>query len=256
MTWDCLTKSSASSPCTRFSASLAILALLACVSTHANSPPLRKYSGTCYEEGSGRKKTLFTYTYEEERISPIQVRAVTRYFNADGSLNLLEEGVLENDKLIAYSIDRKGQGERGAAEVRGARIHFTYTKDGQVKKSDVEWTPEFVMNPSLGAAMVAHWPKTLKGEPLVVRMGAVEFQDTFGFKFRKHADVQVAGKPAVEVHMRPSSFFIGIFVGTSRMIYSPSGERLLEYHGQALPHLKDGGRYRTVQVEMVLHYPD
>jgi hypothetical protein len=232
------------------------IALGACVSAHANPPALRKYSGTCYEEGSSRKKTLFTYTYEEERPAPNQLRALTRYFNADGSLNLVEEGIFQNDRLLSYAIDRKGEAERGTAEVREGRIHFTLTKDGRTKKGETEWSADFVMNPSLSAAMVAHWPKTLRGEPLVVRMGAVEFQDTFGFKFSKHADVQVAGKPAVEVHMRPTSFFIGIFVGTSRMIYSPTGERLLEYYGQALPHLKEGDRYRTVKVEMVLHYPD
>lgn len=232
------------------------LSLFACLFAHANTAPLRKYSGVCFEEGSGRKKTLFTYTYEEERPAPEKLRTITRYFNADGSLNLIEEGILQEDKLTFYSIDRKGEGERGSAEVRNGRVHFTYTKNGRTKKNDVEWSPDFTMNPSLGAAMLAHWPKTLKGEPLVLRMGAVEFQDTFGFKFSKHADVSLAGKPAIEVHMRPSSFFIGIFVGTSRMIYSPTGERLLEYHGQALPHLKEGGHYRTVKVEMVLQYPD
>jgi hypothetical protein len=197
---------------------------------------------------------LFTYSYSEERLSSDQARAVTRYFNADGSLNLIEEGEIKNGKLLSYSIDRKGENEKGTAEVRNGRIYFAHTKDGRTKKGEADWTPQFVMNPSLGLAMQTHWQRLLAGEPLLVRMGAVEFQDTFGFKFRKHSDTLVSGSPAVEVHMRPSSFLIGIFVGTSRLIYNPSGERLLEYHGQALPHLKDGTRYRSVDVEMVLQY--
>lgn len=188
--------------------------------------------GRVFERGSDQKTPLFTYerrVWKEGELT----KAQSSYFSADGKLAHREDYTFKANDLLSYDYDQKQVDEHGSAKINGKKISMSFSEDGETKSKELEDDGVLIAPLAIGYMLNRNWDKLMNDETIQARFILVERLDTVGFSFKKKKDLMFEGKEAVQIQMKPTSFFISSIVDPIQMIFEKNGEhRLLQSDGR------------------------
>jgi hypothetical protein len=229
--------------------------------TPSRYEPPQLLLGTIYAANSGQKRVLYKFKRAVTR-SGDTVTAVREFTAPDGSLAARETAVYEGDNLVSYDLEELQIQARGTVKLsRGSKteatIAFQYVSGTNPKRnaSTESLRPDTLISDMLAPFLAAHWNDLLKGKEVKCRYVAAARAETVGFKFVKHAESTVQGKPAVIIKMAPSSFLIAALVDPLFFTMEKDGaHRVLQYDGRTTPKIKDGSRWKDLDAVTVFDW--
>jgi hypothetical protein len=229
--------------------------LLLCTLLLAAAPALAEPSkGQLFELGSHRGKLLFREALTET-VEGGQLKAIRRVFSyPDGREAVVDEATFEGGALKRYRLEQKQTGAQGALEVSGGQVRFSHTAAGKTKTAEESLTPDLVVAPTVVPYLQARWDVLLKGGEVKVRYASLERRETVGFTFAKVSEKRVGDRDAMVVRMKPTSFIIAALVDPLYFTFDTSNRRLLEVIGRTAPMIQVDGKWKDLDVEMVLEY--
>ena len=206
-----------------------------------------------------REKKMFEYvsTFELDGTKRIMTNTFTEL--AGGTTAAVEKTVMQTAdgqwRLLSYLQEQRQLGTVGILEVDGNEAKFAFTKDGKTKTSSERVGDDLVVGPSLLGFLKARWDKILKGETVKARFAVMDRQETVGFEYFKVAEKDVAGRPAIVVKMKPSSFIIAALVDPLLFTFSKDDTTLLELEGRTIVKVKKGEKFADFDGYTTYSYP-
>ncbi len=198
------------------------------------------FKGQFFEPNSDQKKPVYRLDRTEKLVGN-QRLAKGYFYSASNELAIDEDTVWEDGQLKSYGFKRLLEKEAGSVEVRGKKIHFSYTKDGKQNEADEDLTPNFVVAATLLDYIGKNWDTVIKGETLDMRYGVLDRRETVGFKLFKISEGKVDARETLVLKMKPTSFIIAAIVDPVILTIDKGTKHLLKLNGRLLPKLfKDG----------------
>ena len=222
-------------------------------------PQLR--TATIYAANSDRKRVLYKFTRTITR-SGNATKAVREFTAPDGQLAARETAVYEGDNLVAYELEELQIQARGAVKLwrtpkTEATISFQYVSGNNAKTnvSTEALRPDTLVSDMLAPFLAARWNDLMQGREVKCRYVAAARAETVGFKFKKHAETTVRGKPAVVIKMSPASFVIAALVDPLYFTMEKDGaHRVLQYDGRTTPKLREGNKWTDLDAVTVFDW--
>ena len=119
-------------------------------------PAHADFASQFFKEGSHQAKLLFNQTGTNQKAGgDTKMRFITT--SPDKKEAVIEETTLRDGQLQSYSLNQKQLGELGQLEVRGNKIHFSYTKSGKTETNDESRSDNLVVGPTIFAFVQQHW---------------------------------------------------------------------------------------------------
>lgn len=204
-----------------------------------------RYTAKVYD-AENRTNLLYNYKSEGEMVG--NKYHVTNTFTApDGQVALVEHIHFNTDKTASYyDVEQKQIGAFGKVEVGASEAKFTYKKDGKEKSDSEKIGADFIVTSAIPLDLEANWDKILKGEKLKRRLAVVDRMETVGFEFFKEKEVDLDGKKAVVVKMKPSSFIIAAIVKPLHFYMSADGTTLLQIDGRTTVKKNVNGSFKDL----------
>lgn len=204
-------------------------------------------TGNLYEIGSERTRVFFRWTLTQ---TP-EGRLGSRFFTPEGQLAAEDELVLENGAFQSYSYVRPNIGEQARVERRGEQLVFTQTWRGETRRSEEEFSEEFLAGPLVVPYIQERWAALVQGQELRIRYGVPDQLRSFGFGLR-----MAPGHPETAsgwaVVMRAESFVVRLFVDPIYFFFSPDGQIFYGMKGRTLPVAVKGDEPQAVDAELVI----
>lgn len=141
---------------------------------------------------------------------------VTVYTDKEGKELAREENTLEDGKLLRSFYKQSQVNEQGEVELKDGKARFTFTDADGTETDSEDIVPNMILGSMINEHLFTNWDALMKGESVRVRYLAIERCETIGFKFFKDVEHVVAGKPVVDILMKPSSFIIAAIVDPIR----------------------------------------
>lgn len=222
-------------------------------------PRLR--TGTIYAADSNQKRVLYKFKRTVTR-SGNTLEAVREFIDPEGQLAARESAVYEGDRLVSYELEELQIKARGTVKLShdlktGATIAFKYTSDNNTRTNvnTESLRPDTLIGDMIAPFLVAHWNDLMMGREVKCRYVVAARAETVGFKFAKHAESTVKGKPVVLIKMWPSSFIIAKLVDPLFFTMEKDGEhRVLQYEGRTTPKIKDGNKWKDLDAVAVFDW--
>lgn len=220
----------------------------------ATSPALAEgFRATFYPQGK-REPVLYIQTQAERKNGDALVGVRRVYTTPDGKEAAVEEITYEGGQLKSFRLEQKQVNETGLLELKDGKAHFSYTADGKTKTATETLSPDFVISPLLVNYLHANWNELAGGKTVKARLAVLDRRETVGFQFTKIGEAQAAGRPALVVQMKPSSFIIAALVKPIRMVFDKETRRLVEYSGRVVPKHQVDGKWETLDADVVFTY--
>ncbi len=185
------------------------------------------------------------FTFERTPVVRGQSLKVTRAFkDVSGKPAAVEEIFYDKGKLTKLNIDQKQLNEKGGFEIKGDKLVFNYTKNGETKTDEEKLEEPLIVADTVAAFIHEHWDELMKGESLKVRMPVPARLETIGFKFEKDADSTYEGKPVHTIKMMASSFIVRMAINP--LVFSiDKGENksVLRVVGRIVPKIQKDGKW-------------
>lgn len=196
----------------------------------------RTARGVVYYSGATpENKGSNQYSFEMTDTKDGSKRSVTLLWKTKSGQVLVEENATLVDGLLQkYGVQQKQIGENALAEVKGNKLHFEKTAaDGSVSRDEEDYDSKVLVMGQMEDFVKSHWDDLMAGETLKVKFAVVFRKETIGFALEKEKEAIVSGKNAIIVKVKPSSFFISLFVNPLRLYLESSGDhRLLQLEGR------------------------
>ncbi len=187
--------------------------------------------------------------------------AVSRYQDMEGKEVVFESVEYVGGDLKRYVFKQRQINQEASFEVRGTKGLFTLKKQVKGKGEKIETAsrdlePEVVVIDQLIDKMREKWASLMKGDDYEFRFVVVFNKDVYGFEVFKDKEIDYGGKPAVVFKMKPSSFFISMFVRPLYLTFERDGERrILEVDGRMpIKHFSDDGSGDYSDIEAILRF--
>jgi hypothetical protein len=211
------------------------------------------YSGIIFEQGSSRKKQLYTMQVE---ITPKDGSEAihTVYKDPAGVVALEEQAALQGSQLVRYEIDQKQINQKGVIEVKDGKILFSKTVDGKTSTKDEKLPTSLVTTVNFQKYVKDNWEAISTGKTVSFRYGVWDRQETVGFEIFKTGDEKLGETQATVLKMKPSSFLIAALVKPVIFKFVSDGSRLMEMNGRVAPKKKDGSTFKDLDAEVVYSY--
>jgi hypothetical protein len=230
-------------------AKFATLALLAFAANSAQAAETR-YTAKVYD-AENRSSLLFNYKSEGEMVGN-QYHVTNTFTAPDGKVAMVEHIHFNLDKTASYyDLEQKQTGAFGKVEVANGKAKFTYKKDGKEKTDSEDAGSDFITTSAIPLDLEANWDKIQKGEKLKRRLAVVDRMETVGFEFSKEKEVDLDGKKAVVVKMKPSSFIIAAIVKPLHFYMSTDGSTLYQIDGRTTVKKNVNGSYKDLDAVTV-----
>jgi hypothetical protein len=229
---------------------LSVFLLFAALYGSPNEARAERWTGALYALGAPRGALLYRMEMERDEDAG---RWTSRYTTAAGLPAVEDEAVWSGGALQRYSYVRHSIGERSSVERRDGKVYYSYFRDGKHSQAVEKDSDNFAVGPTVIRNIQRNWSALLNGKQIEIRYGVLDQLRSFGFEVvrdRKHP----ANAPGVVVmRMRPSSFFIRMFVDPTYLVISDDGQILYEMIGRMLPMERNGSRLRPIDGDLVLH---
>lgn len=218
-------------------------------------------TGTLYAANSDKQRVLYKFKREVTRAGAA-VKTVREFTTPEGQVVARETAMYERDALVSYDLEELQIKARGQVKLirdpkKEATIDFKYISGNNTKTNVNTETlrPDTLIGDMIAPFLAAHWNDLMKGNDLKCRYIVPERAETVGFKFAKHAEKTVLGKPVVIIKMSPSSFVIAALVDPLYFTLEKDGEhRVLQYDGRTTPKLKDGNKWKDLDAVTVFDW--
>ena len=140
---------------------------------------------------------------------------------------------MSGETLLHYTYVQAQVGDHGEVSFANGKIDMTFTEAGKTDHDSDNLEPDTVVAPLVQPFLAKHWDEIAKGDSVKVRYLALERLDTIGFKFFKDGERTYKGQAAVDVLMKPSSFFIAALVTPIRITVQKAAPHwILETEGR------------------------
>lgn len=157
----------------------------------------------------------------------------TRYSDPQGKTLVEEETVYEGGKLRSYRYNQLQTEERGTIEVRDGKVFYSFTTPKGTDSDDEKWDDHMLLPDMLEDRIRSEWGMLVAGDDLKIRFLSLEMQDNFGFKIFRDKDVTFQGKPALELVMKATGFFVSLAAPSFRITVEKDGShRILKMEGR------------------------
>ncbi len=204
--------------------------------------------------------TPFSYQYEKTLVGAKTV-GKTKYFDDKGQVVVEEETHYEDGKFRLYKQEMRQTDEGGTIEIKGNKIVYDFRSGAKTYKEETDLEERIMVPDMVVDTYRESWDELMKDESVYVRFLLLERQESIGFKFFKERDLEYAGKPAVELILKPSSFIIAALAPKIRLIVEKNPpHRLFEMRGRLPvrvakknPPTKRGD-WRAIDGRLVMEY--
>lgn len=188
-----------------------LLLLTSCISAFAGEAET-----TVKGRITGPQNSQFLYEATSKKKGE-QWETSTSYKDLNGKSLVDEFMVTENNKLIRYTYEQHQVGESGRIDLKDGKVFYRF-RSGEKEKEDSESiTPYMIVPEMVPAILNERWPEIDSGGTVKVRLLLVERLDSFGFKFFKAGERELAGRTVVDITMKPSSFIIAALAPSIRI---------------------------------------
>ena len=174
------------------------------------------------------------FLYENQRSEDGgKVTSKTRYTDPQGKTLVEEETVYEGGKLRNYRYNQLQTEERGTIEVRDGKVFYSFTTPKGTNTDDEKWDDNMLLPDMLEERIRSEWGMLVAGDDLKIRFLSLEMQDNFGFKIFRDKDATFQGKPALELVMKATGFFVAMAAPSFRITVEKEGShRILKMEGR------------------------
>ena len=114
------------------------------------------------------EETLLFKFHQSEQKTKDGFKLVSIHFNPDGSEAMREEATVKGDVPVVYRYWQKQLGEHGEVVVKDGKVHFSYTTPKGTNKAVEEWTPNYVIGPTLFRFAENRRKRPPEGSPVFV----------------------------------------------------------------------------------------
>jgi hypothetical protein len=235
---------------------LALCITLSCPSADA---AMENTKGTIYYPDDSNL-TPFTYQYEKTMVGAKTV-GKSKYFDEKGVPVVEEETHYEDGKFRLYRQAMHQTDEGGTIEIKDNKIIYDFRSGSKTYKEETDLEERIMLPDMVVDTYRESWDQLMKDESVYVRFLLLERQESIGFKFFKERDLEYAGKPAVELILKPSSFIIAALAPKIRLIVEKNApHRLLEMRGRLPVRIAKRnpptkrGDWRAIDGRLVMEY--
>jgi hypothetical protein len=200
-----------------------------------------------YEVDGGTKTHLFNFKRNDE-IKGSRKIIRTQYLNLDGTKALSDETTFENGKLVKFVFIQDQLKQVSQIEIRD-KIYYSHTEDGKTSTSEDDLETNFVVGPSMGEILRAHWQELLNGKDIDIRFAVPDRKESFGFTLGKVSDSDDPN--TVTIKMKAISFFVALVVKPFYMTFTKKEMKFLRFKGMLLPKKNVEGKWKDIYGEMI-----
>ena len=220
------------------------------------------FTGTLYENGSDRKKALFTFQRMATRSGPT-VQVERRYFCTNGAVAVVEKLVYESNQLVSYRM------QEFQAQVSGTVLIARDPKNPAQQQIFISYgaglrpppgeaqdlPPDTLVDDTLYPFMMAHWKELLRGDTVKFRFISFEWERTFAFELVKIGETVQNGRAVVEIRMKPASVLIAQLIDPLDFTVEKDNPHLiLSYTGRTTPRIQKGKSWKYLDAETVFDW--
>lgn len=194
---------------------LSALFVASCVGPSAEAAAIVK--GKIYASETAMDAPLFFYenTRSEEAGKAL---SKTRYSDLEGKALVDEEVDYEAGKLKHYRYTQHQTNEHGTIDIEAGKVKYTYVEEEGRETGEDKWDEAMLLPDMLEARINEHWATIAAGDEMKFRFLILEKQDNFGFKVFKSGELSYQGKPATELTMKASGFFVALAAPAFKII--------------------------------------
>ncbi len=208
-----------------------LFSLALCVAPLLCQGSREQITGQVFEPQRG-PKPFFSYHNTRTKTGH-KTEAHTRYLDLTGKPAVEEFTSYEDGKLKRYVFRQLQVGAEGVAEIKDNKVYFSFTENGKTETDEEDFESNMVVPDMIQDFLSSSWPVLQAGDSIYIRFLLVERQESIGFKFFKDKEVTYNGIPALEIIMKPSSFFIAAIAPSIRLtLEKEPPHRLLESFGR------------------------
>ena len=204
---------------------------LSFISLHAIAASQQK--GKIYALNDEKKEKLLFLFKRTIKYIGANAFAHATFTYPDGKPAVEESVEYENDILKKYHYKQLQVDESGSAEIKNGKIYFHFIAQGKEEYDDEDLEENTIVSDMISPMIEKRWQEIEKEDTIKVRYILVERLETIGFKFFKEKDITYKNKKALEIIMKPSSFFIAALTSPIRFLFEKeTPHKLLEIHGR------------------------
>ena len=191
--------------------------------------------GRIFELGKTGEDPFYTQDVKFEEIGEGQTKSSSSIKDAKGDVLMTEVAVYKGDRIVSQKIDQFQTKEAYELEIKGDDVIFHTFKivDGERqplgKDKSEKMTADFLTGPVAEPFLKNHWSEMMEGKKLKVRFGVFEIAKSVNFEFKKIK----SDDKSVVVQMKPSNFFLSMFVDPLELEFDAKEKRLIKFRGRS-----------------------
>ncbi len=196
-----------------------------------------------------RDQMLFSMK-NEYSISGDEKVYVSTYLSPEGHELVRETSTFQlkegREILKKFRVEQLQLKTDGHVEIKDGKAHFHLLKDGKTQSAEEKVGEDFIVSSTLIAHLrqPKNWENLLKGERVRVRFAVIDRRETVGFEFFKVKDIEVQGRKAIAVKMKPSSLLISAIVDPLYFYIDLENGLLLEMEGRSAVKTGEAGQWK------------
>ena len=185
--------------------------------------------------------------YTFERVSHTVGRQTTVevwFRDLEGNDALYEKVIYDRGRVVRCDSYQNQVGEHYVLHVADGRAVFSISRDDNTSRSEEAWTPNTVIIDELPEYIRHHWDTLMRGDDLQIRFVVMFRGETVGFTIYKERTTTWNDQPAVAIRLKPSNFFIALFVRPVELIFRDDDRKtLLETVGRLPVKKRQGSKW-------------
>jgi hypothetical protein len=202
-----------------------------------------------YDIDGDKKTHLFNFRRDDEIKGPLKIIR-TQYVNLDETKALYDETTFNQGRLEKFVLHQAQLKQVSEIEIKEDGIYYSHTEDGKTSTSKDDLEKNFVVGPSMGELLRAHWTELLEGKDVDIRFAVPDRKETFGFTLLKQENPEDPANTVI-IKMKAISFFIGLVVKPFYMTFTKKEMKLLNFKGMLLPKKKVEDKWKDIFGEII-----
>lgn len=211
-----------------------LLLLIGLMSLNARAD---EFVGRVYNIGKTSEAPIYTQKVQSKQLQNGNTQMDATFVDSKGQPILKESAIVNGGSFISQQIENFPDKKIYSAEMKDNRITFqTFTIENGEKKLKSSHSERVRGNFVTGAIAESfirdNWKDFMDGKRITARFAVFEREETIGFSFRKKAEVDVDGKPALVLQMRPTSLFVSMVVAPMEISVDKNTKSIIHFKGR------------------------
>ena len=174
------------------------------------------------------------------------------FLDPQGQIAVHEKVTCDDRAVVRYDSVQHQLGERYLLEVAGDKAVLEVERDGEISRSEHEWTDDTLAIDQIPLYVHEHWDASMRGNEVGFRLVALNRGRIVRFKIKKRDRATYDNQPTVVLRMKAGNVFVRWLASEIDLVFADDADKtFLKSRGLLPVKVRRGDEWEDLEGRLV-----